>query len=193
MKRLCVYCGSNRGRNPAYAEAAKTLGGVLAAHGIGLVYGGASTGLMGVVADAVTVNGGEAIGVIPQDLLRKEKPHERLTALRVVDSMHERKAMMAKLSDGFVALPGGLGTLEELFEVWTWAQLGFHRKPCALFNVISYFDPLIVFLDKAVKEGFVKKEHRSMLIVESEPANLVAQLDSYRPPDVPRWLRQDSL
>lgn len=193
MKRLCVYCGANPGRNPGYLAAAKHLGKSLAAKGIGLVYGGSSLGVMGAVADGATAGGGETIGIIPRDLLKKETPHTGLAELKIVDSMHERKALMAKLSDGFAALPGGLGTLEELFEVWTWAQLGFHRKPCALLNVRSYYDPLIAFLNQAVEEGFVKAKHHSMLIVEEDPENLIAQLESYRPPEVERLLDQESL
>lgn len=193
MKRLCVYCGSNPGKDPAYVDAGVHLGRSLAAQSIGLVYGGASSGVMGAVADGVTAAGGEAVGVIPRDLLKKETPHSALTELKVVDSMHERKALMAKLSDGFIALPGGLGTLEELFEVWTWAQLGFHRKPCALLNVLSYFDPLITFLDRAVGQGFLKKQHRSMLIVKESPEQLIAQMRAYQPPRVPKWLHQAGL
>ena len=193
MKRVCVYCGSNPGRNPAYAAAAGELGRVLVARGIGLVYGGASMGIMGAVADAVTSQGGEAIGIIPEDLLKKESPHQGLAELKVVGSMHERKGLMAKLSDGFIALPGGLGTLEELLEVWTWAQLGFHQKPCGVLNVHSYYDSLIRFVDEAVEEGFIKAKHRSMLIVESGPEALITQLEAYVPPAVPRWLDQESL
>lgn len=193
MKRLCVYCGSNPGRNPAYVAAGIRLGESLAANAVGLVYGGASLGVMGAVADGVTAGEGEVIGIIPNDLLHKETPHGKLTELRVVDSMHERKALMAKLSDGFIALPGGLGTLEELFEVWTWGQLGFHRKPCALLNVSSYYAPLIDFLDQAVKEGFIQEQHRSMLIVEEDPEHLIAQMQDYRPPEVPKWLNQNGL
>ena len=193
MKRICVYCGANPGRNPGYVMAAKHLGESLAVNGIGLVYGGSGLGIMGAVADGVTGKGGEATGIMPRDLLKKETPHSELAELKIVNSMHERKALMVKLSDGFAALPGGLGTMEELFEVWTWAQLGFHRKPCALFNVHSYYDPLIAFLDQAVEEGFVKAKHRSMLIVEDDPENLIAQLQSYRPPEVERWLGRDSL
>ena len=148
---------------------------------------------MGAVADGVTAAGGEAIGIIPSDLLKKEIAHSKLTELKVVSSMHERKALMAKLSDGFIALPGGLGTLEELFEVWTWGQLGFHRKPCALLNVRSYFAPLITFLNQAVDEGFLKEKHRSMLIVEEDPEQLIAQMKTYQPPAVPKWLGRDSL
>lgn len=193
MKKLCVYCGSNPGKDPAYVTAGKRLGKFLAAESIGLVYGGASSGVMGAVADGITAAGGDAVGIIPSDLLKKETPHSGLTELNVVDSMHERKALMAKLSDGFIALPGGLGTLEELFEVWTWAQLGFHGKPCALLNVRSYYSPLITFLDRAVEEGFLSAQHRSMLIVEEDPERLIAQMKDYEPPTVPKWLDQDAL
>lgn len=148
---------------------------------------------MGAVADGVMAGGGEAIGIIPSDLLKKETPHSRLTELKVVDSMHDRKALMAKLSDGFIALPGGLGTLEELFEVWTWAQLGFHHKPCALLNVCSYYAPLINFLDQAVAEGFLKEKHRAMLIVDEDPEHLIAEMQAYQPPEVPKWLDQHGL
>ena len=193
LKRLCVYCGSNPGKDPAYVAAGSELGRSLAARSIGLVYGGSRLGVMGAVADGVTAAGGEAVGIIPSDLLKKETPHTGLTELKIVDSMHERKALMAKLSDGFIALPGGLGTLEELFEVWTWAQLGFHRKPCALLNVQSYYDPLITFLNRAVTQGFLQDQHRSMLIVDNNPARLITQMQSYRPPAVPKWLDQASL
>jgi len=169
------------------------LGNALATRGIGLVFGGGNTGMMGAVAQGAIRGGGETIGIIPHDLLKKETPYEGLTELVVVDSMHERKAMMAKLSDGFAALPGGLGTMEELFEVWTWAQLGFQRKPCALLNVEGYFDPLIRFLDSAVSEGFVEQQHRAMLIVENDAHALITKLESYVPPEVPRWLDGDGL
>ena len=193
MKRLCTYCGASSGRKPAYLAAAETLGNALATRGIGLVFGGGNTGMMGAVAQGAIRGGGETIGIIPHDLLKKETPYEGLTELVVVDSMHERKAMMAKLSDGFAALPGGLGTMEELFEVWTWAQLGFQRKPCALLNVEGYFDPLIRFLDSAVSEGFVEQQHRAMLIVENDAHALITKLESYVPPEVPRWLDGDGL
>lgn len=193
MKRLCTYCGASPGRRPEYLNAAESLGRTLAERGIGLVFGAGNTGMMGAVANAAIAGGGEAIGIIPHDLLRKESPYEDLTELVLVDSMHERKAMMAKMSDGFVALPGGLGTLEELFEVWTWAQLGFQRKPCALLNVAGYFDPLITFLDSAVTEGFVREQHRSMLIVVNSPDDLIQQLESYVPPEVPKWLNGDGI
>jgi uncharacterized protein (TIGR00730 family) len=162
--RYCVFCGSNSGLKPEYREAAVELGTALARRGIGLVYGGAANGLMGAVADAVLARGGEAIGVIPQHLLDREVGHRGLTELYVTASMHERKARMAALSDGFLALPGGIGTFEELFEIWTWAMLGHHAKPCALLNVAGYYDRLTGFLDFVVEEGFLKPQHRALLL-----------------------------
>jgi uncharacterized protein (TIGR00730 family) len=188
MRRLCVFCGSSEGNDPAYLQAARALGETLARSGIGLVDGGASVGLMGVLADAALVAGGEVTGVMPRALVEKEIAHSRLTDLRVVGSMHERKALMAELSDGFVALPGGIGTFEELFEVWTWAQLGHHTKPCALLNVRSFYDGLIAFLDQVVERGFMKDAHRSMLIVAQRPMELIERLRAYEPPAVPKWI-----
>ncbi len=188
MKRICVFCGSSLGARPAYLEAARRLGEVLARRGVGLVYGGASVGLMGIVADAALAAGGEAIGVIPGALQQKEIAHGRLTKLHVVGSMHERKAKMAELSDGFVALPGGLGTLEEFAEVLTWAQLGLHRKPCGLLDVGGYYRPLIAFFDHAVAERFVRPEHRAMVLVEEDPGTLVDRLARYEAPAVPKWI-----
>jgi uncharacterized protein (TIGR00730 family) len=187
--RLCVFCGSNAGQDPVYMETARLLGETLARNGIELVYGGASVGLMGAVADAVLGKGGHVIGVMPQALVDKEIAHTGLSDLRVVGSMHERKALMAELSDGFIALPGGLGTFEELFEVWTWAQLGYHKKPCALLNVSGFYDKLAHFLDDVVERGFVKPIHRAMLIVKDEPAALIDAIRSYEPPKVEKWLK----
>lgn len=187
--RLCVFCGSSPGQAPVYMETARLLSETLARSGIGLVYGGASVGLMGAVADAALAQGGHVIGVMPQALVDKEIAHTGLSDLRVVGSMHERKALMAELSDGFVALPGGLGTFEELFEVWTWAQLGYHKKPCALLNVAGFYDRLADFLDSVVESGFVKPVHRAMLIVEDEPAALVEAIRGYAPPKVEKWIR----
>ena len=186
MRRLCVFCGSSEGNDPAYLQAARALGETLARSGIGLVYGGASVGLMGVLADAALVAGGEVTGVMPRALVEKEIAHGGLSDLRVVGSMHERKALMAELSDGFVALPGGIGTFEELFEVWTWAQLGHHTKPCALLNVRGFYDGLIAFLDKVVERGFMNDAHRSMLIVAQQPMELIERLETYEPPAVPK-------
>lgn len=188
MKSICVYCGSSPGRNPAYARAAENLGRELALRGIRLVYGGASVGIMGTVADAVLDHGGQVVGVIPEALKRKEVAHLHLTELHVTASMHQRKMMMADLSDGFIALPGGIGTLEEISEIWTWAQLGFHRKAFGLLNVEGYYDPLIAFLDHTVSEGFVKQKHRSMLVVEQDPTALLDRLSRYVAPDVEKWI-----
>jgi hypothetical protein len=187
--RLCVFCGSSAGHDPVYLEAARSLGEALARNGIELVYGGASVGLMGAVADAVLAHGGHVIGIMPQALVDKEIAHKGLSDLRVVGSMHERKALMAELSDGFIALPGGLGTFEELFEVWTWAQLGYHRKPCALLNVAGFYNKLTHFLDDVVERGFVKPAHRAMLIVQDEPAALIEAIRSYEPPKVEKWIK----
>ncbi len=190
--RLCVFSGSSSGRLPSYTAAAEGLGSAFAARGIGLVYGGASVGLMGSLADAVLAGGGEVIGVMPRALHEREIGHAGLDDLRVVGSMHERKALMAELSDGFIALPGGAGTLEELFEVWTWAQLGHHRKPCALYNVDGYYDGLAAFLDHIVDERFLKPVHRDMLIVERELDALLAAIDDYDAPIVDKWIKRDA-
>ncbi len=187
--RLCVFCGSNPGLEPSYLAMARALGRMLAQENIALVYGGGAVGLMGAVADAALEGGGEVIGVIPQALMDKEIGHRGLADLRVVGSMHERKALMAELASGFIALPGGLGTFEELFEVWTWAQLGYHRKPCALLNAAGFYDRLISFLDDVVERGFVKPIHRSMLIVEDEPAALIRAIRGYEPPVADKWIR----
>ena len=186
--RLCVYCGSSAGSRPVYAETATAFGRLLAERGIGVVFGGGSVGMMGLVAGAALAAGGEAIGVIPYGLAAREVDHPGLTALHKVDTMHERKALMADLSDGFVALPGGLGTLEELMEVWTWAQLGIHRRPVGLLNVAGYFDGLLAFVDHAVAEGFVREGHRALLLVRETPEDLLDALGAYDPPEVPRWL-----
>jgi hypothetical protein len=185
---VCVFCGSNVGRDPRYAEAARALGTTLAAEGLGLVYGGGKVGLMGIVADAALAAGGAVIGVIPRALATKEVEHPGLTSLRVVGSMHERKAMMSDLADGgYIALPGGLGTFEELFEVWTWAQLGYHPKPVGMLNAGGFYDPLLAFLDTTVTGGFVKREHRDMLLVDTDPRSLVARLRGYVPPARLKW------
>mgnify|MGYP001426154159 CR=1 FL=1 len=171
--RICVFTGSRSGLRPEYAEAARRLGRELVARGYGLVYGGGNVGLMTVIADTVLELKGHVTGVIPNSLVSKEVAHLGLTALRVVDSMHERKALMAELSDGFIAMPGGIGTMEEFFEVLSWAQLGLHDKPCALLNIAGYYDPLIQFLDHAVSEDFIKPKHRALLVVASEPSRLL--------------------
>ena len=188
MKRVCVYCGSNFGLNPRFRESAVELGNELVNRGIGLVYGGASVGIMGTIADAVLERGGEAIGVIPGALAHKEIAHPYLSELHVVGSMHERKALMAELSDGFIALPGGWGTIEEIFEVLTWAQLGFHRKPCGLFNVESYYDHLFAFLEHAIDQQFVKAEYWPMLIMRPDAVSILDAFVSYQAPDVKKWI-----
>ena len=176
MQRLCVYCGSKTGRNPAFSLAAEALAAAMLNHRIGLVYGGAQIGLMGVLADAVIAGGGEVIGVIPESLLDEEVVHRGLTTLEVVPSMHVRKQRMIELADAMVALPGGLGTLEELFEALTWAQLRFHQKPCGVLNVQGYFDGMLQCLDTAVAQGFLATEHRSLALIESEAEALVQAL-----------------
>ncbi|HDY97179.1 MAG TPA: TIGR00730 family Rossman fold protein [Pseudomonas sabulinigri] len=186
--RICVFCGSSAGNNPVYREAAIELGTALAKAGIGLVYGGAQVGLMGAVADAAMAAGGEVIGVIPRQLVERELAHDGLTELKEVGSMHERKAVMADLSDGFIALPGGVGTFEELFEVWTWGQLGHHQKPCALLNVGGYYDKLVTFLNHATTEGFMKQPYREMLIVASDVESVLAKVEAYEAPKVAKWM-----
>lgn len=188
MKYICVYCGSNPGRISAYRDAAHSLGRELAGRGLGLVYGGASVGVMGAVADAILENGGKAIGVIPYSLATKEVSHHGLDELFVVNSMHERKAKMAELSDGFVALPGGWGTIEEIFEMLTWAQLGFHEKPCGLLNVEGYYDHLFAFLEHAIGEHFVKPEYRPMIMMDDSATSLIRRFDEYRAPKVKKWI-----
>lgn len=189
MKRICVFCGSSKGARPAYAEAAQRLGEDLVRRGLGLVYGGGSIGLMGVLADTVLAAGGEAIGVIPGGLASRELAHAGLTEMHVVDSMHERKAMMASLCDGFIALPGGLGTFEETLEILTWAQLGIHRKPVAVLNVEGYWDGLRRLLAHAVEEGFVRPEYAALLLFGGTPAELLDRLAAWRPPALARaWL-----
>jgi uncharacterized protein (TIGR00730 family) len=189
VKRLCVFCASSTGRQAVYAEAAQAMARALADRGIGLVYGGGSVGLMGILADAVLAAGGEAIGVLPRGLARKEYAHQGLTELHLVGSMHERKALMASLSDGFVALPGGLGTLEEILEVFTWAQLGIHQKPVGLVDVGGYWAGLLALLRHAVQEGFVRAEDAALLLVEPAPAELLDRFQTWRSPVAsPVWL-----
>jgi uncharacterized protein (TIGR00730 family) len=188
VERICVYAGSNHGNDPAYAEAAAALARVLAERGIGVVYGGGKVGLMGVVADTALAAGAEVIGVMPQALIDREIGHGGLTELRVVGSMHERKAQMAELSDGFVALPGGAGTLEELIEVYTWSQLGLHRKPMGILNVRGYYDGLEALLDHAVAEGFLREQHRAALHVAGDPDELLERFEGWEPATVGKWL-----
>jgi uncharacterized protein (TIGR00730 family) len=187
LRRVCVFCGSSMGFSPAYAEAAAELGKLLAQRGIGLVYGGASVGTMGVVADAALAAGGEVIGVIPEALSSVEVAHAGLTELHVVPDMHQRKAKMAALSDGFLALPGGAGTLEELFEVWTWAQLGLHAKPIGLVDVGGYYSPLVTFSDHMVTEGFLSAGYRDLVLVDSDASALLDRFADYPPSAPPKW------
>ncbi|WP_350333111.1 TIGR00730 family Rossman fold protein [Coralliovum pocilloporae] len=188
VKSVCVFCGSSMGADAAYETAAVDLGRTLAEREIKLIYGGASVGLMGTVADAALAAGGEVIGVIPTSLAEKELSHTGLTELHEVDSMHDRKALMADLSDAFIALPGGIGTLEELFETWTWAQLGYHKKPCGVLNTGRYYDALLGFVDQMVDEGFLKDINRQMLVVAERPESLLAAFSAYDPPMVPKWI-----
>jgi uncharacterized protein (TIGR00730 family) len=191
VRRLCVFCGSSRGSDPRYAQGAAELGRLLVSRGVGLVYGGGSVGLMGVVADAVLAAGGEVVGVIPDALAARELAHRQVVDMRVVPSMHARKALMADLSDGFVALPGGLGTLEELLEIATWGQLGIHRKPLGVLNIAGYFDPLVALLDHAVQEGFVSAESRALVRVAEAPEALLEDLLFHRPPPGREWIRTE--
>jgi len=187
-RSICVFCASSRGRDERLLAAAHDFGWLLASRGQRLVYGGGRVGLMGALADGALAGGGEVVGVIPEAMVGRELAHEGITDLRVVESMHERKATMAELSDAFVALPGGLGTLEEFFEVLTWAQLGLHRKPCGLLNVSGYFDGLLTFADHAAAEGFVRREHREMMFVADTPVVLLDRMARHQPPVVEKWI-----
>jgi len=187
MKRLCVYCGSSAGKSEDYADGARALAETLIQCDIDLVFGGSSAGTMGLLADAVLAGGGTVHGVIPRSLLEKEVAHPGLTEMHVVESMHARKAKMAVLSDGFIALPGGFGTLEEIIEILTWAQLRFHDKPCGLLNVNGYFNNLLSFLNHAEAEGFVRTAHRQMLLVSEKPGDLIRRFESYVPPTIDKW------
>src|SRR3954453_1310807 len=188
MKRICVFCGSNPGRRPEYAEAAREMGRVLVERGLGLVYGGGKVGLMGIVADTVLAGGGEVLGVIPEALMAREGGHAGLTQLRVVATMHPRKALMAYLADGFVAMPGGFGTFEEFCEVLTWSQLGIHKKPCGLLNIEDYYTPLLAMFDHAVAERFVRKENRGLVLADRTVEGLIAKLQNYQPTSVEKWI-----
>jgi uncharacterized protein (TIGR00730 family) len=190
LKSLCIFCGSSPGRDPIYLETAVATGQTLAKAGITVVYGGGKVGLMGAVADAALAAGGRVVGVIPRALVEREIGHTGLSQLHVVETMHERKTMMEQLSDGFIALPGGAGTLEELFEEWTWAQLGIHQKPCGLLNVKDYFAPLIAMVERTVAEGFTIAAYAEMLIIETKVEAMLSRFATYQPP--PRkWLRTD--
>jgi uncharacterized protein (TIGR00730 family) len=182
MKRICVYCGSSVGSRPEYAEAAQALGGAMVKRGIGLIYGGGNIGIMSALARTLLDGGGKVIGVIPKDLVARGLALRDVTELRVVDTMHHRKALMADLADAFIALPGGLGTIEELLEIWTWAQLGLHSKPCGLLNTRGYFDHLIRFIDHAVEQQFIERANRDLLVVDTVPETLLNKLGSYKPP-----------
>lgn len=189
MKSICVFCGAAVGAKPIYVEQAQLVGRTLAEQGIGLVYGGGRVGLMGKLANAALAAGGTVIGVIPESMCAVELNHKGLTELHIVQSMHERKALMAELSDGFIALPGGIGTLEEFFEIWTWAQLGLHRKPCGLLNVDGYYDLLLGFLDgQVVANGFVEQKSRSMVVVADRIATLLEKFRNFEPADISRLL-----
>jgi uncharacterized protein (TIGR00730 family) len=189
MQRICVYCGSSSGIRTIYSDAARDLAEVLVRHDIELVYGGADKGIMGVIADAVLEQGGKVHGVIPKMLSEKEIAHQNLTNLHVVSSMHERKTMMAALSDGFIAMPGGYGTLEEIIEIITWGQLKFHDKPCGLLNVDGYFDHLLHYFDHATAQGFLREENRQMLLCDDSAVGLVQQFEKYTAPKVEKWTR----
>ncbi|WP_309645723.1 TIGR00730 family Rossman fold protein [Phenylobacterium sp.] len=193
LASVCVFCGSSPGGDPAYRAAAETLGRAVANRGQRLVYGGAKVGLMGALADAALDAGGEVVGVIPAALADKEIAHDGLSRLEIVASMHERKARMAELSDGFIALPGGVGTLEEIFEIWTWGQLGFHAKPAGFLNALGYYNALRNFVDHAVGEAFLQAPHRDMIIFREDTAQMLDAMDAYAPPVVEKWIGRPEL
>jgi len=193
LRRVCVFCGSNHGASPAYASAAERVGRELVRRNIGLVYGGGNVGLMGVLADSTLQAGGHVIGVIPEAFMAKEVGHRGLPDLRVVRTMHERKALMVDLADGFIALPGGMGTFEEFFEVLTWAQLGLHSKPCALLNVAGFFDPLLRLLDHSVTERFIREKHRALVVVDPDIGALLNRMAQHRPPREHKWIDKENL
>jgi uncharacterized protein (TIGR00730 family) len=191
MKRICVYCGSSNGTRQSYIEAARALGASLVRRGFGLVYGGSNVGLMGALADTVLAQGGEVIGIIPEPLVAREVAHTGLSDLRVVGSMHERKALMSELADAFIAMPGGFGTLEEFCEIVTWVQLGLHRKPCGLLNVAGYYDGLLSFLNHAVAEGFILPKYKAIILADSEPDDLLERISKYEAPPLRKWIDRD--
>lgn len=193
MKSICVFCGSNSGNNSNYRLAAQNLGKLLVEQNISLVYGGASIGLMGIIADQVLTLGGKAYGVIPKSMLQKEVAHQGLTELFIVDSMHERKQKMYNLSDGFIALPGGLGTLDELFEILTWAQLGLHHKACGILNIDHYFDELLKFLDQAIEKKFMKEKNRKLYFTDSNPNSLVEKMKEHHYQEEEKWIQEPDL
>ncbi|RMG16437.1 MAG: TIGR00730 family Rossman fold protein [Bacteroidetes bacterium] len=190
MKTICIFCGSNAGQKPAYSRMAQSMGQLLASKQIGLVYGGGKVGLMGILADAMLAAGGQVTGVIPDFLMAKEVGHTGISHMHVVQSMHQRKQLMADLSDAFIAMPGGIGTMEELFEVFTWGQLGLHPKPLGLLNVAGYYDALTNFLDHMVDEGFLKAKNKNMLYIHQQPQALLEMMQAYQPPKVEKWLQK---
>lgn len=191
LNRICVFCGSNPGSSPDFIAAARALAAALVDRNLALVYGGGRVGLMGAVADEVLRLGGSAVGVIPRALWDREVGHAGLTELHVVESMHERKALMADLADGFIALPGGLGTIEEIFEIWTWSQLGIHAKPIGFLDVLDYYSPLMQFLDHGVDAGFVRPAHRAVAMVDTDPGKLLDRFATFTPPAVEKWISRD--
>jgi uncharacterized protein (TIGR00730 family) len=193
LKHICVFCGSYSGNHPIYLETTQAIGKGIAQSGYTLVYGGGKVGLMGAVADAALAAGGAVVGVMPKALVDKELAHTGLTELHVVDSMHTRKAMMAERADAFITLPGGFGTLDELFEIITWLQLGFHRKPIALLNMEGYFDPIIELIEHMAGAGFIKPEHRQVVMVSPSPEDLLSRLPSYEAPNVVKWIHKEDL
>ncbi len=192
MKNITVFCGSNSGFRTDYAEAARTLARLFAQNNIRLIYGGGNVGLMGIIADEVMQLGGEVVGIIPDSLDKKEVGHRGISELRVVGSMHERKAQMAELADGFIAMPGGIGTFEEFFEILTWAQLGFHEKPCAVLNIAGYYDGLLALCDNAVTEGFLRPAHRQLILDDSNPEFLLEKMRNLKPLPVEKWIDRES-
>lgn len=188
MQSVCVYCGSSAGARPAFVEAAEALGSAIAKNGLRLVYGGGRVGLMGALADAALAAGAQVVGVIPRAMVEREWAHHGLSTLHVVRSMHERKAKMANQAEGFIVLPGGIGTLEEFFEIWTWVQLGLHHKPIGILNVADFFDPLVEMLDRLVAEKFVRPEIRNLLIFQTDPEVLLAKMDDFEPLPIPKWI-----
>jgi uncharacterized protein (TIGR00730 family) len=191
LTSICIFCGSSAGKNPAFYQSAVRLGKLLARNSQTLVYGGSNVGLMKVIADAELSEGGRVVGVMVDYLVGKEVAHDALSELRIVPTMSQRKALMAELSDGFVALPGGIGTLDELFEIWTWSQLGFHRKPFGLLNVDGFFDPLIAYLKAVADQRFMRPDHLEMLLVEDDPVRLLGRMAAYQPSDSPKWVGGD--
>jgi uncharacterized protein (TIGR00730 family) len=192
LKAICVYCGSSDGLLPDYLQTARAFGRMLAANGLSVVYGGGRVGLMGAVADGALEAGGRVVGVIPQALAEKEVEHQGLTELYVVSSMHERKMRMASMADAFVALPGGIGTLEEIFEVLTWAQLGFHSKPCAFLNVADFYSPLLQFVERLAEQRFIKPEHLSLFVADSDMHQLLCKIQEFKPVPLEKWLRRET-